>query len=856
MTTAKPRSKKKVVNHPVGIETLAHLLREAGLVNPPEEAFHIRMGQAPWRHQSDLLNRLMIYDRYGVYDEPGCVDAETEFLSPTGWKRIDQWNGEQVMQFWPETGLGEFVTPQEYIKRPASKMLKFKTARNIDQVLSPEHRVLMYSTTNLRRDGKVGAPVETTAQNVFEAQNKNTGKAIRTAFELAPREPEPISDAELRLIVAVAADGHFPCQTQRAVLRLKKQRKIDRLRLLLTEANVPFREAPCLPEGFLRFSFLAPRRDKELGEFYWGLNREQLAVVVDEAQHWDGSIDARGTGSYRFNTNSKASADFLQYAAVATGRTASLSFRVREREGRKTATEYLVHVQPGTLYATGGKDWVTEIDNPEGFKYCFSVPSTYLVLRRGGKVFTTGNTGKTLPVLAGAIYNCLIGNKLLVVMPPALLYQLQKTIGKVFIGSEKYVRVMLYNHGPKERDELVRQWQADPAAAPELLLMSYQIFIKESHLLTMYSGIVADEAQALKNPTTQTYRCTQKFLGPVGSRLFWPMTGTPIPNEMIDAYGLISLVTPDAYASYDQFDRLHCKYKLVTMGKGQNAKRFKARVGYEWTERIQQALFKQARRVLRCHVLDIDEPQFVPMPVELTAKHRKLYRHILRHRHVEVDGKLIVAENQQRLRQMMLQVVSNPHMFTENPFPNAMEEWLDQLMDTINVKKNKLVIVIHFQATADRLYEKLTRDKLKPCIVYGGKYKHHSESSKASAIAMDMFDNDDECRVAILHPKSGGAGLDMQKASHFMAFYEPPTSGGDLDQTIARICRGGQEEPVSIYYPEVVGTVMAGRLESCLKKKQLSDEVTFTDSEFLKEMFGGLEPDVTPEELGWIFNIG
>lgn len=471
-------------------------------------------------------------------------------------------------------------------------------------------------------------------------------------------------------------------------------------------------------------------------------------------------------------------------------------------------------------------------------------------------VYDEPGTGKTLPVLAGAIYQTLIGNKLLIVMPPSLLYQLQKTIPKVYQGSEKYVRVMLYNQGPKQRDALIKQWQADPASAPELLLMSYQIFLKEQHTLSMYAGVVCDEAQALKNPETQIYKALRRYLGEPGSRLFWPMTGTPVPNELVDAYGLISLVTPDAYASFDQFDRLHCKYKLVTLGRGPNAKRFNQRVGYEWPERIQQALFKQARRVLRCHVLDIDEPQFVSMPVELHKKHQQLYRHILRHRHVVVNGELIAAENKQRLRQMMLQVVSNPHMFSEAPIPNAMEEWLDQLMDTINVKKNKLIVVIHFNATADYLFEKLTKEKLNPAIVYGGKYKLANDSGRASAKAMAMFDNDPTCRVMILHPKSGGAGLDMQKASHFMAFYEPPTSPGDLDQTLARICRGGQEEPVSIYYPEVVGTVMAGRLESCLQKKKLSDEVTFTDSEFLKELFGGLEPDMPAEELEWIFNIG
>lgn len=842
-------SKKKQVVQPTGLDTLAHVLREAGMAVPPEEAWQINMGQSAWRHQTDLVNRLLINERYGVYDEAGCVDAETEFLSPTGWKRIDQWAGEKVMQFWPETGCGEFVEPSEYIKRPCSEMLRFKTARSVDQVLSAEHRVLTYSVTNRKRDGKVGCWRTDSAQTLYETQHKQNGRRVRTAFELAPSAAASIEEPTLRLMVAVIADAHFPGKNNRAVMRLKKQRKIDRLRALLAGCGLEFRDVPCLPEGFRSISFMSPRREKEFGEFYWTLNREQLAIVVDEAQHWDGSIDARGNGSYRFSSSVKTSADFLQYAAVATGRTASMDSRERVREGRKTSIEYGVHVQPHTLYAAGDPGWITKIPNPEGFKYCFSVPSTFLVLRRGGRVFTTGNTGKTLPTMAAAIYQALIGNKLLLVMPPALLFQLGRTLKGTFRGHDRLIKTLTLNGGPKQRDPLINAWLDDPSQAPDLLLMSYQIFLKEwKHLRGIYQGLVCDEAQALKNPETKIYHAVRAYLGPVGEKIFWPMTGTPIPNELVDAYGLISLVTPDAYASFDQFDRMHCRYTLIktkTGGRNGRGGAFKKRTGYHNEERIQQALFQKARRVLRAHVLDIDEPQFVPMPVELHKAHRSLYREIFRKRYVTIGDQVIAANNQQRLRQMLLQTVACPHLFSEKPVPNALEEWLDQLLDSVGVAKNKVVIVSHFQATGDALFEKFTKAGMKPAIVYGGRYKMTAEK------AMDLFDNDPECRVMLVQPRSGGAGLDMQKASHFMVLYEPPSTPGDLDQLVARICRGGQTEPVSVFYPQVLGTAMIARFEACVDKKQRADDVTLSENDFLREMMGDQVPESAEEEAEW-----
>ena len=58
--------------------------------------------------------------------------------------------------------------------------------------------------------------------------------------------------------------------------------------------------------------------------------------------------------------------------------------------------EYTVHARAkDAMVGPGRKSSVYEVPNPEGFKYCFEVPSTFLLLRHNGYIFATGNTGKT-----------------------------------------------------------------------------------------------------------------------------------------------------------------------------------------------------------------------------------------------------------------------------------------------------------------------------------------------------------------------------------------------------------------------------------------------------------------------------
>jgi RNA-splicing ligase RtcB len=63
-----------------------------------------------------------------------AVDAETEYLSPTGWRKISEYDGGKVMEYSAASGHGRFVTPEAYIVKPRREFYGLHTAAFVDEI--------------------------------------------------------------------------------------------------------------------------------------------------------------------------------------------------------------------------------------------------------------------------------------------------------------------------------------------------------------------------------------------------------------------------------------------------------------------------------------------------------------------------------------------------------------------------------------------------------------------------------------------------------------------------------------------------------------------------------------------------
>lgn len=339
-----------------------------------------------------------------VTGNTGCVDSITEFLTPTGWKKISSYKeGDIVMQYNPNTKKGSFIKPLDYIKLPETKMYLINTKYGLNQCLSSEHTVLYKSlkTKKLKTDKM---------EDVYKQHTQNStgfGGSFLVHFKKDNNFytcDKYLSENDYKLLVAIVSDGNISIrQNGLKYIRfnLKKQRKVIRLLNLLHLMNIQYKYIEN-ENGFKQIYFHYPLAFKKFPKEWYSLPYDILKLISDESLYWDG--DCKNI----FFSTIKENADFIQYCFASTGRKASISIdnrigRIKAYKGKKYMTKSICYnvviskkySNPTIKKGAGSKPVIDIIKPIDGYKYCFTVPTGYLVLRRNNCIFITGNSGKS-----------------------------------------------------------------------------------------------------------------------------------------------------------------------------------------------------------------------------------------------------------------------------------------------------------------------------------------------------------------------------------------------------------------------------------------------------------------------------
>lgn len=324
----------------------------------------------------------------------GCVDKDTEFLTLKGWKKISEYTKGDMVAQYTSTGGIEFVAPTQYIEDSVDKWIEIRRNGVIISKLSEEHRVV-YRTSK-------GNIYEKLAGNLVKEQTNIT---YITNFYGNNLPGLAYTDNEIRLAVAISADANALAQSYKYRFNLKKPHKIRRLKWLLESLNIEYyyRERP---DGFYVFEFTAKGITRGLVNLY-GASTRQLAVISEEVLLWDGDRKSQ------FFTCNKDEADFVQYAFSSQGVNSNIS--ICDRVGKPYTTNGKMYIRKSIEYTvvksgyksmalvfksgkrTEGINDVCELINAKDGerKYCFTVPSGMFMARREGRIYVTGNSGKT-----------------------------------------------------------------------------------------------------------------------------------------------------------------------------------------------------------------------------------------------------------------------------------------------------------------------------------------------------------------------------------------------------------------------------------------------------------------------------
>ncbi len=269
------------------------------------------------------------------------------------------------------------------------------------------------------------------------------------------------------------------------------------------------------------------------------------------------------------------------------------------------------------------------------------------------------------------------------------------------------------------------------------------------------------------------------------------MTGTPTPRSLLQIWPQMFLA--DLGASLGQrfadFKRNHF-YKTGYMGY-----KLEPKEGSE--EIIAEAMAARVVRLEAADWIEVPELMTVPIWVDLPPDARRLYDRIeeemfLQFESFEFDGEdEVVAENAASLS-IKCRQIANGAIFTTNS-ETGQRSWRP----------------VH-DAKLDALREIVEDSYYKPILI-PYQFKHDLERIKASFPTFKSFDkskvellidqwNRRKLDGLILHPANSKFGLNLQKGGNRLAWFGATFSRLAYDQTIGRLRRSGQKEPVVLNY--------------------------------------------------------
>lgn len=314
----------------------------------------------------------------------GCVDGETEYLSPDGWRKISEYDGGDVGQVDDEFNLS-FVKPERFIDTFSDEVYDIPMNKAFSMRLSGNHNVV-YRTSkgNYRKK-----PLNEILSDNEMSERGFHGEIPRFFNYTFPNGVRKYTDVVARIVIAHCADGTILDGNKRFNCRisLKRERKIERLRKLLVEAGIDYSERNNR-DGFTRFYFHLDNPSKKLCEQFKNPDLETATLISEEIYKWDGSEEFQ-----EFRTTQKRDADFIQFIMSAvTGNCYSLLMHKQMKENKNPC--YIVRAI-SNVFSTPfrkqkGKTPIRKLIPQK--VYCFTVPTGKLLLRRQNGIFVTGNS--------------------------------------------------------------------------------------------------------------------------------------------------------------------------------------------------------------------------------------------------------------------------------------------------------------------------------------------------------------------------------------------------------------------------------------------------------------------------------
>jgi non-specific serine/threonine protein kinase len=360
------------------------------------------------------------------------------------------------------------------------------------------------------------------------------------------------------------------------------------------------------------------------------------------------------------------------------------------------------------------------------------------------------------------------------------------------------------------------------ALAPEylssfdLVISSYNLLLRSPVLMQIkWQLVVADEAQALKNPSAKQTQILKKIDS--SSRI--ALTGTPIENRLSDLWSLFDFTHPGLLGSAKEFTHL-----TKRLDKEQHYGPLRALVGPFILRRL-----KTDKNVIN----DLPDKMEANAWCYLKPAQAVLYQAALKELEQSLENVDGMARRGLVLSYLMRfkQICNHPSQWqgdgTWGEDNSGKFARLREIAEVVAAKQEKMLVFTQFRETVEPLATFLGGIFGRPGLVlHGGtpvaKRRH----------LVEQFQDNDTIPFFILSLKAGGSGLNLTAASHVVHFdrwWNPAVE----NQATDRAFRIGQKRNVLVHKFVCRGTMEEKIDQMITNKQQLVNEVLQNDAELL-----------------------
>ena len=371
----------------------------------------------------------------------------------------------------------------------------------------------------------------------------------------------------------------------------------------------------------------------------------------------------------------------------------------------------------------------------------------------------------------------------------------------------------------KEREQIINNLEKY-----DLIITSYDSLKRDINIYKEknynFRYIIADEAQYMKNSTTQNAKAIKTLNGTTR----YALTGTPIENSLAELWSIFDFVMPGYLFGYKKFKTLY-EVPIVKDNDEKAMARLKMLIA-------PFILRRNKKEVLT----ELPEKTITVLNNQMNEEQEKVYLSYLAQAKQEVADEININgfEKSQfkilatltRLRQ----ICCHPSLFIKDykDESSKLNQCIEILSDAIEAG-HKILLFSGYTSMFEIIEKELKKQNIKYFKLTG------STKVDERINLVDEFNSNPEIKVFLISLKAGGTGLNLTGAD-MVIHYDPWWNQSAENQATDRAYRIGQKNNVQVYKLITSNSIEEKIYELQNKKAELIDNMLDTKTSFVNKL--------------------